>query len=143
MLFYNQPKGVSMKSVKGLLMVCATFTLMQTAANAGVAITKSNMNFSPVKWHLTQENGQYSILNSTAQSQFVLVTLEKGSVGTFASSSDGQNQTECSSTLSDTTYYRSMVCELKPNFSLNIDKDFADEHDAKGTIQIEMPRGSA
>lgn len=140
-VFNQQPKGIFMKNMKGCFVACVAFALMQTSASAAVAITKSNINFSPVKWRLTQNNGQYSILNSTTQSQFVLVTLEKGSVGTFTTSADGKRHVDyCGSTMSDTTYYNSMVCELKPDFTLNIDKDFADKRDAKGTIQIEMPR---
>ncbi len=127
-----------MKIVKGLLAACATFALMHTPTFAAVAITKTN--FNPVEWHLTQDNGQYSIVNLTSRAQFVLVTLKKGAVGTFVSSFDGQDNTDCRATLSDTTYQHSMVCELKPNMTLNIDKDFSDEGDAKGTYQIEMSR---
>ncbi len=132
-----------MKYIKELLAVSTALAFMQTPANAAIAITNTSANFNPVEWHLTQDNGQYTIINATSRVQFVLVTLKYGAVGTFASTYDNENTPDCMATLSDATFQHSILCELKPNYFLNIDKDFSNEHDAKGTYQIEMSRNAA
>ena len=121
-----------------ILLAASLLTISGTVFAAKPAINTDTNHFSPVAWQATMQNGGFSYHNNTKKMQYVQVTIETGSIGTYKLSNGHINGCEVHLESNGATH--STVCELQPNDTISADLDFASETYASGTYQVEMEK---